>query len=196
MDPRVVHGVNWTSAPPAPETNPFFMELLQSATISGTANPTNTRTYWNETSYGIEDFDRIRSRSLYIQTPLIILLTIIWMEGYPPPHMEMVHRLLFKFRVWTQILLLTNWLLPSSWTQQTFQFTTGPTTNRIAILLSAYAPGSNVAILVGIVLSPQVSINCDVDGDSKGNGIDIDSDNDGIYDVKAVSKVMIPTVMG
>ena len=74
---------------------------------------------------------------------------------------------------------------PSGWTQQTFQFTTGPNTHRIAVLLSAYAPGSNVAILVdSIVLSSQVTLTCDVDGDSKGNGIDIDSDNDGIYDVK------------
>jgi uncharacterized repeat protein (TIGR01451 family) len=73
---------------------------------------------------------------------------------------------------------------PSDWAQQTFQFTTGPTTNKIAILFSAYANGSNVAILLdNIGLTPHVSLNCDVDGDSKGNGIDLDSDNDGIYDV-------------
>ena len=34
-----------------------------------------------------------------------------------------------------------------------------------------------------IGLTPQVSINCDVDSDGVGNGIDLDSDNDGIYDV-------------
>ena len=57
---------------------------------------------------------------------------------------------------------------PSGWTQQTFQFTTGPNTHRIAVLISAYAPGSNVAILVdSIVLSSQVTLTCDVDGDSK-----------------------------
>ena len=38
-------------------------------------------------------------------------------------------------------------------------------------------------LLDNIGLTPQVSINCDVDSDGVGNGIDLDSDNDGIYDV-------------
>ena len=184
-DPRVVHGVNWTSAP-VPETNPFFMELLQSATISGTANPTNTRTYWNETSYGIDDFDRIMIQE-FVYPNTTYNITYYHMDGgiSSPTYGDGASTLVQVQGMDSDFAVDQLAVTPSAWTQQTFQFTTGPTTNRIAILLSAYAPGSDVAILVdSIVLSPQVSINCDVDGDSKGNGIDIDSDNDGIYDVK------------
>ena len=184
-DPRVVNGVNWTSAP-VPGTNPFFMELLQSATISGTADPSNTRTYWNETSYGIDDFDRIMVQE-FVYPNTTYNITYYHMDGgiSSSTYADGASTLVQVQGMDSDFAVDQLAVTPSSWTQQTFQFTTGPTTNRIAILLSAYAPGSNVAILVdSIVLSPQVSITCDVDGDSKGNGIDIDSDNDGIYDVK------------
>ncbi|MAW14797.1 MAG: hypothetical protein CMC25_00005, partial [Flavobacteriaceae bacterium] len=180
-DARFVNGVNW-----APQAGQFFMELLQSATISGTSNPSNTRTYWNETTHGIEDFDRIMVQE-FVYPNTTYNLTYYHMDGgiSSSTYADGASTLVQVQGMDSDFAVDQLAVTPSAWTQQTFQFTTGPNTHRIAVLLSAYAPGSNVAILVdSIVLSSQVTLTCDVDGDSKGNGIDIDSDNDGIYDVK------------
>ena len=47
-DERFVNGKNWTPYDPSNPDEAIFMELLQSATISGTADPANTQAYWNE----------------------------------------------------------------------------------------------------------------------------------------------------
>ena len=179
-DTRFVNGKNWT-----PQDGTFFMELLQSATISGTVNPANTQAYWNESSYGIADFDRIMVQE-YVYPNTTYNLTFYHMDGgissatFADGGSTLVQ--VQGMDSDYQVSQLTE--APNDWTQQTFQFTTGPTTNKIAILFSAYSDGSDVAILLdNIGLTPQVSINCDVDGDGVGNGIDLDSDNDGIYDV-------------
>ena len=184
-DTRLVNGKNWTPYDPSNPDEEIFMELLQSATISGTADPANTQAYWNETSYGIPDFDRIMAQE-YVYPNTTYNLTFYHMDGG-------ISSATFADGGSTLVQIqgmdsdyavsqLTE--APSDWAQQTFQFTTGPTTNKIAILFSAYANGSDVAILLDkIGLTPQVSINCDVDSDGVGNGIDLDSDNDGIYDV-------------
>ena len=179
-DARTVNGKSW-----GPQHDTFFMELLQSATISGTANPANDQLYWNESSYGNADFDRIMVQE-YVYPNTTYNLTFYHMDGgissasYADGGSTLVQ--VQGMDSDYQVSQLTE--APSDWAQQTFQFTTGPTTNKIAILFSAYANGSNVAILLdNIGLTPDVSLNCDVDGDSKGNGIDLDSDNDGIYDV-------------
>ena len=184
-DERFVNGKNWTPYDPSNPDEAIFMELLQSATISGTADPANTQAYWNETSYGIPDFDRIMAQE-YVYPNTTYNLTFYHMDGG-------ISSATFADGGSTLVQIqgmdsdyavsqLTE--APSDWAQQTFQFTTGPTTNKIAILFSAYADGSDVAILLDkIGLTPQISINCDVDSDGVGNGIDLDSDNDGIYDV-------------
>ena len=184
-DARLVNGKNWTPYDPSNPDEEIFMELLQSATISGTADPANTQADWNETSYGIPDFDRIMAQE-YVYPNTTYNLTFYHMDGG-------ISSATFADGGSTLVQIqgmdsdyavsqLTE--APSDWAQQTFQFTTGPTTNKIAILFSAYADGSDVAILLDkIGLTPQISINCDVDSDGVGNGIDLDSDNDGIYDV-------------
>ena len=60
------------------------MELLQSATISGTANPANDQLYWNESSYGNADFVESWSRYVYPNTTYN-LHSITWMVVFPPP---------------------------------------------------------------------------------------------------------------
>ena len=52
------NNVNWSPAPGL-GSNFYFIELLQNAFLAGTTSPTNKREYWNETSAGIGDFDRI-----------------------------------------------------------------------------------------------------------------------------------------
>ena len=56
------------------------MELLQSATISGTANPANDQLYWNESSYGNADFDRIMVQE-YVYPNTTYNLTFYHMDG-------------------------------------------------------------------------------------------------------------------
>ena len=74
-DARVVNGKNW-----GPQHDTFFMELLQSATISGTANPANDQLYWNESSYGNADFDRIMVQE-YVYPNTTYNLTFYHMDG-------------------------------------------------------------------------------------------------------------------
>ena len=74
-DTRFVNGKNWT-----PQDGTFFMELLQSATESGITDPANTQADWNESSYGIPDFDRIMVQE-YVYPNTTYNLTFYHMDG-------------------------------------------------------------------------------------------------------------------
>ena len=80
------------------------MELLQSATESGTADPANTQTDWNESSYGIPDFDRIMVQE-YVYPNTTYNLTFYHMdEVFPRLLLQMEALLLFRFREWILIM--------------------------------------------------------------------------------------------
>ena len=72
----------------------------------------------------------------------------------------------------------------SSWSEESFNFTTDSETTQLAILFSAYDADNPVSIhLDAIVFDYQESCNSDIDVDGVPNHLDLDSDNDGIYDV-------------
>ena len=177
------NNVNWSPAPGL-GANQYFIELLQNAYISGTTTPTNQRQFWNETSPGIGDFDRIMVEEVvYPNTTYTI--SYYHKDGglLEASHGDGGSTLLQVQSLQTDYAVDQLTETPSDWTQNTFQFTTDANTNRIAILFSAYAPGVNVSIqLDGILIEPQEQCFGDIDNDSVGNGLDLDSDNDGIYD--------------
>ncbi|MDB4716922.1 hypothetical protein OAF03_02020, partial [Flavobacteriaceae bacterium] len=163
-----------------PQQGFYFIELLTNDVSA------NDGSYWNESTVGSNgNYDRIMvienvypNRSYNIE--------YYHKEGgrFVATHAEGGTTLL-QIQSMNTDYALSNISTPSAnWTSNTVSFTTDSQTTRVAILFSAYSPGTNSSIqLDAITMSDPLSCDDDIDGDGIPNGIDLDSDNDGIYDV-------------
>jgi uncharacterized repeat protein (TIGR01451 family) len=163
-----------------PQQGFYFIELLTNDVSA------NDGSYWNESTLGSNgNYDRIMvienvypNRSYNIE--------YYHKEGgrFVATHAEGGTTLL-QIQSMNTDYAVSNISTPSAnWTSNTVSFTTDSQTTRIAILFSAYSPGTNSSIqLDAITMIDPLSCDDDIDDDGIPNGIDLDSDNDGIYDV-------------
>ena len=159
-----------------------FIQLLQGA-------GENDLSYWDESSHdATTSFDRIVvienvTPNTDYTVSFVQRAGVIYFDvngGYQPGG-----ETLLQLQSMNSDFEISQTFTPgSSWSEESFNFTTDSETTQLAILFSAYDADNPVSIhLDAIVFDYQESCNGDIDEDGVPNHLDLDSDNDGIYDV-------------